>query len=139
RYHYLLALALQADEHGDLRRAAAHFGRALDLDPSLARCRADPGLLALRLGRTEEGPGLLRPAPGRAPDSPEVLARLVKGLTLAGRADEARAALRAALFRNPRAPRIRQLGADFEMQQLRRRRDAERLRRRGEEDGPVLL
>jgi tetratricopeptide (TPR) repeat protein len=137
RYHYLLAGALQA-EGADLERAAEHYRRALELAPEHARYLADAGLLALRLNRTEQGLALLRQAAERAPDSAEAAGKLVKGLRLAGRADEARSALRAALFRNPRSARLRALWIDLQLQELRRRQENEQLDRQ-EADEPVLL
>jgi tetratricopeptide (TPR) repeat protein len=140
RYHYLMATALHSDERGDLERAAGHFARALDLEPGNVRCLADAGLLAVRLGRTEEGLEKLHRAVQSAPDDAEVLGKLVKALRLAGRTEEARAALRAALFRNPRVPRFRRLWAEFQMEGLRRRQ-AERGERRSQqtEEEPVVL
>src|SRR5947209_16149285 len=141
RYHYLLAAALHADERGDLERADAHYARSLELDPHQVRCLADSGLLAIRLGRVEEGLGRLRQAVGRAPDNADMLAKLAKGLRLAGRGDEARSALRAALFRNPRDPRFVKLWREYHFQQVRRRREEERLGdgAAARQDGPVLL
>jgi tetratricopeptide (TPR) repeat protein len=140
RYHYLMATALHSDERGDLERAAEHFARALALEPNNVRCQADAGLLAVRLGRTDEGLEKLRKAVEAAPDDAEVMGRLIKGLRLAGRTEEARAALRAALFRNPRAPRFRRLWAEFRVDGLRRRQ-AERSGRRSRQTGedPVVL
>jgi len=141
RYHYLLASALQAEDGGDTERAAEHFRRALELDPGHVNCRADYGLLLLRQGQTEEGLARLREAAERAADDVEVHGKLVKGLRLAGRTDEARSVLQIALFRNSRSPRFRKLWQEFRFQQARRRRDAERIRDDGEVDGdqPVLL
>jgi tetratricopeptide (TPR) repeat protein len=140
RYHYLMATALHTDERGDLERAAEHFGRALELEPGNVRCLADAGLLAVRLGRTDEGLEKLHKAVETVPDDAEVMGKLVKGLRLAGRTDEARAALRAALFRNPRAPRFRRLWAEFQVDGLRRRQ-AEQSGRRSKqaEEEPVVL
>ena len=104
RYHLLMATALQADDRGDLERADEHYRRSLELDPKQAKCQSDAGLLAVRLGRTEEGLTRLRQAVEQAPDDVEAVRKLVKGLRLADRGDEARDALRAGLFRNPRNP-----------------------------------
>ena len=142
RYHYLLATALQAEEGGDLDRAGEHYRRALELDPGHLKCLADYGQLLLRLGQTEEGLVRLRKAAERAPDDVEILGKLVKGLRLSGRTDEARSVLQMALFRNARSPRFRKLWDEFRFQQARRRREAERLQQ-SEEDAaaepPVLL
>jgi Tfp pilus assembly protein PilF len=142
RYHYLLATTLQAEEGADLQRAGEHYRRALELDPGHVKCLADYGHLLLRLGQTDEGLDRLRQAAERAPEDVEVLGKLVKGLRLAGRADEARSVLQIALFRNSRSPRFRKLWNEFRFQQTRRRRETERLHAEGEHaDGeqPVLL
>jgi Tfp pilus assembly protein PilF len=135
RYHFLMAAAHQADEGGDLRRAAAHLARALRSQPDNPRCLADSGLLLLRLGRPLQGLARLRRAVELAPEDPEAVGKLAKGLRLAGQAEEARRVLRAALFRNPRAPRFRKLWGDFQLESLRRSS-----RRAAEADGsPVIL
>jgi tetratricopeptide (TPR) repeat protein len=134
RYHYLMATALQADEGGDLERAAFHLARAVELAPDRVRYRCEAGLLAVRRGDAEGGLALLRQAAGQAPEQPEVVGRLVKGLLLAGRPDEARSAVRAALFRAPRSPRLRKLSHDLEFQLLRRDADQS-----AEPAGPVVL
>ncbi|MHB1422061.1 MAG: tetratricopeptide repeat protein [Gemmataceae bacterium] len=142
RYHYLLAAALHAEEGGDLERAGEHFRRALQLDPGHVKCLADYGHLLLRLGQTEEGLTHLREAVERAPEDVEVLGKLVKGLRLAGRSEEARSVLQMAMFRNARSPRFRKLWNEFRFQQVRRRRDAERRQdAENDEDGetPVIL
>lgn len=142
RYHYLLASALQAEDGHDSERATEHYRRALELDPGHVKCLADYGLLLLRQGETEEGLARLRDAAERAPDDVEVLGKLVKGLRLAGRTDEARTVLQLALFRNARSVRFHKLWNEFRFQQARRRRDAESMQ--GGETGtdgdrPVLL
>jgi tetratricopeptide (TPR) repeat protein len=135
RYHYLMGAALAADDRGNLEGAAGHFTRASELAPDNARYRAESGLLAVRLGRTEEGLARLRQAAEHAPDNADVLGKLAKGLRLAGKGEEARAALRAALFRNAKAPRFRRLWAEFQLEGLRRRE----ARRPAGENEPVLL
>jgi Tfp pilus assembly protein PilF len=142
RYHYLLASALQAEEGGDLDRAAEHYRQALELDPGHLKCLADYGQLLLRLGQTEEGLQRLREAAERAPEDVEILGKLVKGLRLSGRTDDARSVLQTALFRNARSPRFRKLWDEFRFQQARRRREAERLQQsdeNAETEPPVLL
>jgi Tfp pilus assembly protein PilF len=138
RYHFLMATAHQADEHGDLPRAAGHFRRALRSEPDNVRCLADSGLLLIRLGREKAGLARLRRAAERAPDDPDTVGKLAKGLRLAGQGEEARQVLRAALFRNPRVPRFRKLWGDFQLESLRRR-TAGRSARPGAGAGPVLL
>jgi Tfp pilus assembly protein PilF len=142
RYHYLLAGALNSDERGDLRSAAEHYRRSLELDPQQPRCLGEYGLLVLTLGQTDEGLDALRRARDLAPDNPEFVGNLVEGLRQEGLLDEARTVLRAALFRNPRDERFRKLRNDFEFAQLRR--DQETRRHWGPagpaaDDGPVLL
>jgi Tfp pilus assembly protein PilF len=142
RYHHQMATALQAEDRGNLEQAAEHYRRALELEPGFVKCLTDYGLLAVRLGRVDEGLARLREAVERAPEDAEAVGKLVKGLRLTGRGDEARTALRAALFRNPRSPRFRKLWSEFQFQQLRQQREAERLERESalpSDEGPVLL
>ena len=142
RYHYLLATALQAEEGMELERAGEHYRRALELDPGHVKCLADYGHLLLRLGQTEEGLSRLHEAAEAAPDDVEVLGKVVKGLRLSGRTQEARSVLQQAMFRNARSPRFRKLWNEFRFQQARRQHEAERAQR-AEDDGaseqPVLL
>lgn len=140
RYHYLLATALCAEEGADPERAGEHYRRALELDPGHVKCLADYGQLLVRLGQTEEGLTRLREAAERAPEDIEVLGKLVKGLRLSGRTDEARSVLQKAMFRNGRSPRFRKLWDEFRFQQARR--SAERMQQADNEeqgDQPVLL
>jgi tetratricopeptide (TPR) repeat protein len=139
-YHHLMASTLRGlgEDHWD--RAAEHYRRSLALAPEQIDCLTEFGLFAVRLGHADEGLRCLRQAVEQKADNPDVLSKLVEGLRLAGRGDECRAELRAALFRNPRDRRFRQLWADFQFRQLRQEQ-WERLRRdRGAaDDGPVLL
>jgi tetratricopeptide (TPR) repeat protein len=140
RYHFLMATALHSDDRGDLERAAEHFRQALAQEPDHVRYLADSGLLLVRMGQNDEGLKRLRRAAELAPDQADVLAKLMKGLRLSGQSDEARSALRAALFRNSRNPHFRKLWSDFQIDALRRRQETARLqRRRGAAEGPVLL
>jgi tetratricopeptide (TPR) repeat protein len=139
RYHYLMAAALHSDNHGDLERAATHLLEALKLDPQNTRFLAEAGLLAVRLGRHEEGLAQLREAAERAPDDAGVMGKLAKGLRLAGKGNEARSALRLALFRNPKTPRFRKLWAEFQIDSLRRRQGGRWGRAGRRQGGPVLL
>jgi tetratricopeptide (TPR) repeat protein len=140
RYHYLMGAACHAGPEGDRGRAAEHYRRALELDPQYRKCLAESGLLLLEMGETEEGLGRLRQARELAPGDVRLLGKLVKGLLGAGRADEARRTLRAALFRDRRNPGLNRLWNDFQFQELRRRQASERAGRAGPEtDGPVLL
>lgn len=141
RYHYLLAVAHDADEKGDPERAAEHYRRTLQLEPDHSQGLGDYGLLAVRLGQTEEGLRCLRRLVELAPHDPEAVQKLVAGLQRAGRGDEARAVLLAARFRNPRDGRFQKLWHDFQFQQVRKEQQARRSAQ-GEEApdaGPVLL
>jgi Tfp pilus assembly protein PilF len=139
RLNHLMGTASQADDRGDLDRADDYFRRAIELDPENVPCLADGGLLAVRLGQTDEGLALLRRAVERDPDNADVIAKLVKGLRLADKADEARAVLRSALFRNPQSPRFRRLWEEFLFRQTRQSQDRQRRRRTAEGEDPVLL
>jgi tetratricopeptide (TPR) repeat protein len=141
-YQFLMATACQAENRGDLQRAAGHYRQALELDDSQVKCLLEAGALSIRLGRTDEGLRRLRRAAELAPDDPQVIARLARGLRQCGQGDEARRVLRAALFRNPRAPRFRRLWHDHQFQQLRQEQERGRLDRQrlaNRTDEPVLL
>ncbi len=141
RYHYLLAAALHAEDGADLERAGEHYRRALELDPCHVKCLADYGHLLLRLGQTEEGFARLREAAEGAPEDVEVLGKLVKGLRLSGRTEEARSVLQIAMFRNARSSRFRKLWNEFRFQQARRREAERRDNAQDDINGeqPVLL
>jgi tetratricopeptide (TPR) repeat protein len=117
RYHYLMANALDLDEQGDPERAYEHYRRSLQLDPDQPQCLGEFGLLALSLGKDEEGIGALRRAVELAPDDPEAVGNLVEGLLELGEPEEARHLLQAALFRHPRHLGFRKLWSDFRFQQ----------------------
>jgi Tfp pilus assembly protein PilF len=138
RSHFMLATAYRANEEGNLSRAAHHYRRSLELNPEQPRCLSDYGLLCLRLGEVEEGLEHLRKAVALSRDNADSLGKLVSGLCRSGQADEARSTLREGLFRNPRSPRFQKLWVDFQLLQLRRQQEIERLRHPVEE-GPVLL
>jgi lipopolysaccharide biosynthesis regulator YciM len=139
RYHLLMAAALQADDRGDLQRADEHYLRSLELDPKQVKCQSDSGLLAVRLGRTEEGLTRLRQAVEQAPEDLDAVRKLVKGLRLTDRGGEARSAIRAALFRNPRDRRFRKLWQNLQFKQLRRAQQAGQRIRRQHGDGELVL
>ena len=126
RYHYLLALAHDQDEQGDPRSALNHFRQSLALDPQQPRCLGDFGILCLCLGNNEEGLQALRRGVDLAPDDPDTVGKLVEGLCLAEQPEEARLALRAALFRNPKHQGFRKLWNDFQWEQLYEEQEAER-------------
>lgn len=142
RYHHLMAAALAADEKADPQKAADHFRQSLKIDPDQPDCLGEFGLLALDIGQTEEGFQCLRRAVELSPDDPAVIGRLVEGLVREDRVQEARKALLAARFRNPRDGRFHKLWNDFQFQQLhqrqrRNRQDADRADQDASE--PTLL
>lgn len=139
RYHYLMATALDADEKGDPRRAAEHYRRSLDLDPKQPRCLRDYGKLALRLEQTEAGLQALRQAVELAPHDPGAVADLVEGLRQAGRPEDIRRTLRAALFRNPRDRRFPKLWLDNQFQELHDAQEAARHREASSATEPTML
>ena len=141
RYHHLMATALAGDEKADQHRALEHFRKSLELDPDQPVRLAECGLLALRLGQTEEGLGCLRRAQELAPDDPAVIGLVVDGLCEDDRPDEARCLLLAALFRHGRDGRFRQLWDDFRFRQARREQERQRHRAGAETEdgGPTLL
>lgn len=140
RLLHLMATAVQSEDRGDLDRAGEYYGKALAQEPDHVPCLADGGLLAVRLGQTDEGLARLRRAIELEPDNADVVAKLVKGLRLAGLGDDARQVLRAALFRNPRVLRFRRLWDEFQFKDARQRQESARRRRRPRDDGaPVLL
>jgi tetratricopeptide (TPR) repeat protein len=142
RYHRLMAAALSGDDRMDPQRALEHYRKALEIDPDQPRCLAEFGLLAVRLGQVDEGLASLCRAVDVAPDDPEVVAALVRGLRQADRIDEARQVVKAAMFRNPRDGRFRQLWDNLQFELLHEEQDTlRRAHRAGDEDeeGPVLL
>jgi tetratricopeptide (TPR) repeat protein len=118
RYQYMMATAYDLDERADPHRAAQHYRRSLELDPNQPRCHSELGLLALRLGQTEDGLQHLRRAVELAPHDPDAVRDLAEGLRLEGQDDAARDALRAGRFRNPRDPRFLKLWNDFHFRLL---------------------
>jgi tetratricopeptide (TPR) repeat protein len=140
-YHHLMAAALEADARAEPGRALAYRRRAVQLAPDQPRYLSDFGLLAIREGQTEEGLRALRCAHELAPNDPDVLAHLAEGLCHAERYKEARAAVRAAMFRNASDERFRQLWDDFQFQQLGAEQESARRRHLAEtsRDGPMVL
>ncbi len=139
-YHHLLAGATREQDPEQWERAAEHYRRAIELDPERVESLIELGLLCVRNGQADEGVTHLKRAVELKPDDAEVLGKLVKGLRLAGRADDARGALQAALFRNGRDRRFQQLWDDYQFRMLRREqyRQLEKARS-ASVPGPVLL
>jgi tetratricopeptide (TPR) repeat protein len=136
-FHYLLAKAIEADDRGDRNRALHHYRQAIDLDPEQPHYLCRFGLLALELGQTEDGLKSLRRALELAPDDPEVVSRVADGLRQED-AEEARAVVRAALFRNPRHARFHKIWSDFHFDCLREEQQRRRVAIPVQE-GPTLL
>jgi Tfp pilus assembly protein PilF len=128
-YHHLLARILEEDRRGQSARALEHYRRAVELDPGNATYHVDAGVFALDHGHAEQGVSWLRRAVELAPEDVEVIGRVVRSLQDAGQADEARQTARAALFRNSRDRRFRQLWNDFRFQELHHRQQRVRKRR----------
>jgi tetratricopeptide (TPR) repeat protein len=141
RYHFLMGRALAADPKGDRQRAADHFRKSLANDPDDAERLTEFGLFALELGLAEEGLRCLYRAVEVAPDDPGALSGLLEGLESEHRMDEARKVLRAALFRNARDRRFRQVWQEFQFRQLGRAQHRRRSigRSTAQDAGPVLL
>ncbi len=142
RYHHLMGLACLEGGQGDLKRADEHFTRSLELDATQVKCLVDAGLLAIKLGRADEGVAWLREAAERAPEDATVIGKLARGLRQTGQSSEALRVLRAALFRNPRDNRFRRLWQDFRFQQLRQEQERQRLDREQLADSaeePIVL
>jgi tetratricopeptide (TPR) repeat protein len=116
RYHYLLGLCVASHPRGRRENALSHYRRALRLNPSYRRCRAEAGLLAVRLGRVGYGLRLLREA---AEGEPRLMGKLVRGFCEAGHPEEARRAVQQARFAAPRCPRLLQLQTDLQRGRLR--------------------
>ena len=138
RLHHRLGYALANDPRGDGAKALRHYRRALELAPDQARWRCEAGLLAVRLGLTDDGLVLLRQAHNKAPSDPVTLAKLVNGLAQAGQPDEALRVVRLARFSSPRCERTRKLEADLLLARLRRDQEQAGAGQRAEE-APVIL
>jgi len=139
-YHARLAAALRARDNSQWDRASEHYARALaiDLRPEWT---AEAALLDIRLGRVEQGIQRLRDAVDQNPADPSLLQRLVRGLRWANQPDEARAALRTALFRNRFDPRFQQCWRDFQFRETRQAqlREMRARQQHTPDDGPILL
>lgn len=138
-YHYLMAIAVEDDPHGDIKRAGLHYRRCLALDPDESSYQCDYGLFALRHGNPRAGLAALRRAAALAADEPEMLGRVAAGLREAERADEAKDLLRAALFRNPHDRRFRDLWERHQFDMVRAAQESPPQRGNEARAEPVLL
>jgi len=85
----------------DLRSAARHFQKAVELGPSQATIVGDAGMFALYLGRTNQAIKLIEYQVTLDPVSPTAHNQLASALRIAGRFDEAAAAYRTVLNLSP--------------------------------------
>jgi Tfp pilus assembly protein PilF len=141
-YHYLMAQANEDGSRARRERAARHYRKSLELDPEQPQCLIDYGQFLLDQGATEEGLAQLRRAVELYPGHPEYLRDLIEGLESAEQFDEARSALRRALFQNGRDYRFKRLWSDFEFRELRRAQQQARratMRARTVHQSPMLL
>jgi tetratricopeptide (TPR) repeat protein len=141
RYHYRLAVAFDGDKKSRNQIAYEHYRRSLELDPTQVDCLSDFGLLALKVGKEQEGLRALRRAVELAPDDPNAVGKLADGLRRCGRLKEAERALRRGLFRNPRSGAFHKLWNDMRFQRAYEAQQAGPHYGdvRSEMDEPVLL
>lgn len=85
----------------DLRSAAQHFEKAVELGPSQATIVGDAGMFALILGRTNQAIKLFKHQVTLDPVSPTAHYQLARALRTAGRFDEAAVAYRTVLNLSP--------------------------------------
>lgn len=85
----------------DLRSAAQHFEKAVELGPSQATIVGDAGMFALILGRTNQAIKLFEHQVTLDPVSPTAHYQLARALRTAGRFDEAAVAYRTVLNLSP--------------------------------------
>jgi tetratricopeptide (TPR) repeat protein len=123
KYHYLIAQTWQDDDKGDNQLAREHYLRSLELEPEQPDCLSRLGYLQVELGEVEDGLDRLHKAVQLAPHDPALLRRHVDGLRLADRFEEARSAILAARFRNPRDARFQKVWNDFQFEELRHKQN----------------
>jgi tetratricopeptide (TPR) repeat protein len=140
RYHYLLATAFRRGNRPNAKRAVEHYRRSLELEPQQAARLCAYGAFLVQLGRSREGLRHLRRASEAAPDNVRILKRVVKGMRLANRGEEARRLLLVARFRAPRDRRLLSLWNDFQFQQIRKEQQTALQRfTTNRSESPVLL
>jgi tetratricopeptide (TPR) repeat protein len=119
-YYYLMATAILGDERkANLDRAANNLRRCLAIDPNHALGHAEYGLLCLALGQDGEGMEHIQRAQQLEPENLAMLARLVEGLMVADRWEEAKRVMRIALFRNAHNRLFHKLNSEFRFYCLR--------------------
>jgi Flp pilus assembly protein TadD len=140
RYHFFLAHALSHGPRPNPRRASEHYARSLELDSGKPIRLSAFGLFLVQIGRSAEGLRHLRRAAKIAPESPAVLKRVLAGLLLANRAEEARRVLLNARFCAPHDPRVLALWNDLHFQMIRKEQQTALLRPKANRlESPVLL
>lgn len=134
--HYLMALSLRSRNEKQQIKACKHFARSLKLESDQLDCLAEYGQLLIRMGRYDEGLTKLREAWQRSEGDHLYLTKLIKGLRLAGRTEEARQEIRSALFLYRRDRRFLKIWNDFRFQEVRK---ATIKRRTTHQDGEAVL
>jgi tetratricopeptide (TPR) repeat protein len=117
--HFLLGDAVLLDETCDERRALLHYRRAAQLDADNPEYQYSFGMLALEHGLRSQGLRALHAAAKLAADDPALLDQVADGLRGADEAEAATRILRAALFRNARDLRFRNLWTKHQFELLR--------------------
>jgi tetratricopeptide (TPR) repeat protein len=93
----LFILGSYEGEEGRLEQAAAHYRRALDLDPRYVKARNNLGMTLGRLGRTDEAIAAYRQVLDEAPQHGNARYNLANALMRQGRLEEAMAQYREVL------------------------------------------
>jgi Tfp pilus assembly protein PilF len=140
RCHYLLAHALSHGTQPNPQRASKHYQRSLELEPKNAIRLSAFGLFLIQWGQVNEGLRKLRRAVKIAPKNPAVLKRILAGMLLANRSEEARRVFLAARFHAPHDHRVLALWNDLHFQQIRKEQQTALMRvRTNHSQPPVLL
>jgi tetratricopeptide (TPR) repeat protein len=136
RYHHLLAVTLEEE---DPVRAAKHYARAVKLAPNVAEYRCDYGLCLFAMAEAPEGLKQLAKAVELDPDCVDYVRHHAMSLIEADKPDLARRTVLAALFRNPREPRLKGLWQELRFREAQQTQQRVRLARRFDGDAPMLL
>jgi tetratricopeptide (TPR) repeat protein len=136
RYHHLLAVTLEEE---DITRAAKHYARAVKLAPNVAEYHCDLGLCLRSMAEIEKGLKHLARAVELEPDAEEYVRHYALSLIDADRPEDARRAVLAALFRNPREPRLKGLWQELRFREAQQSQRRESVKQRLGSDRPVLL
>jgi Tfp pilus assembly protein PilF len=140
RYHFLLAHTFSHGSRPNPQRASKHYQRSLELEPKRPIRQSAFGLFLVQFGQSSEGLRHLRRAAKIAPQAPAVLKKVLAGMLLANRSEEARRVLLTARFHAPRDPRVLALWNDLHFQQIRKEQQTALLRvNLNRAQPPVLL